>query len=50
MSLVTLKTFSDPWSAHLLKTRLEEECIECFIFDENMSGLFPQYNALAGGV
>jgi hypothetical protein len=42
--LVLLQT-GNPLEAHLMKTKLESEDIECFIQDENM-GLFT--NAIGG--
>ena len=39
MKLVTAQTFNDSVSAHLVKTRLENEGIECYIFDENINNI-----------
>jgi hypothetical protein len=33
-NLVTIAEFGSPIEAHLMRTRLEEEDIECFIIDE----------------
>ena len=50
MKLITLKTFSSDISAHLLKTRLESEGVECFILDENIVRLNPFYDLAVGGI
>ena len=50
MNLVTVKTFDDGISAHILKTRLESEGITCYIHDENIVTLNPLYNFAVGGV
>jgi predicted RNA-binding Zn-ribbon protein involved in translation (DUF1610 family) len=50
LKLVTLRTFSDSIAAHLLKTRLESEGIECYLVNEHISNLHPFYNQAVGGV
>lgn len=50
MKLITLKTFSSDISAHLLKTRLESEGVECFILDENIVRLNSFYDLAVGGI
>lgn len=45
-SLVTLGSFPDALQAHLVKTKLESEGIECFLLDESVTWLYPQ--ALSG--
>ncbi|NDH90230.1 MAG: DUF2007 domain-containing protein, partial [Flavobacteriia bacterium] len=50
MKLITLKTFSNAVSAHLLKTRLESEGVECFILDENIVRLNSFYDLAVGGI
>jgi predicted nucleic acid-binding Zn ribbon protein len=50
MSLVTIITFDDAISAHVLKAKLESEEILCFIHDENIVTLNPLYNFAVGGV
>ena len=50
MSLITLKTFDNSFEAHLLKSQLENEGIQCFIFDENMVSLNPLFNVTVGGI
>jgi len=50
VKLITLKTFSSDISAHLLKTRLESEGVECFILDENIVRLNSFYDLAVGGI
>ncbi len=50
MPLITLKTFENPVEAHLLKSQLESEGINCFLFDEHTMGLIPFYNVTLGGI
>ena len=50
MGLVTLKTFDTSFEAHLLKTKLENQGIQVFIFDENLISLNPLYNVTIGGI
>ena len=50
MNLVTAQTFNDSVSAHLVKTRLENEGIECFIFDEHINNVMPIYGQAVGGI
>jgi DNA-directed RNA polymerase subunit RPC12/RpoP len=50
MNLITIKTLDDGISAHILKTRLEGEGIQCYIHDENIVTLNPLFNFAVGGV
>ena len=50
MKLVTAQTFNDSVSAHLVKTRLENEGIECYIFDEHINNIMPIYGQAVGGI
>ena len=50
MSLITAKTFDNPIDAHLLRSKLENEGIQCFLFDENIVGINPLYNVTVGGI
>ena len=50
MKLITLRTFSSDISAHLLKTRLESEGVDCFILDENIVRLNSFYDLAVGGI
>lgn len=48
--MITLKTFDTALEAHLLKSRLENNGIPAYIFDEHIVTLNPLYNNLVGGV
>ena len=50
MELVTVQTFDNAIDAHMLKTKLKNENIQCFLFDEHMVGLNPLYNITVGGI
>ena len=50
MNLVTAQNFDDSVSAHLVKTRLENEGIKCFIFDEHINNVMPIYGQAVGGI
>ena len=48
--LKIVKIFDNPIDVHILKVRLEEEEIECFIFDENTVSINPMYSYAVGGI
>ena len=49
MSLVTVKTFTSPWDAYIVKGRLESEGISAFIANEHHIWVnWPLSNALGG--
>ena len=48
--LITIASFSQPIEAHLTKTRLEADGIECFIFDEHIVRMNWLYSNAIGGV
>lgn len=50
LALLTLKTFDSSVDAHLLKTKLSNEGIVSFLFDENIMTLNPLYNIMVGGI
>ena len=50
MDLITIKTFDNSIDAHLLKSKLESEHVNCHLFDENIVGLNPLYNITVGGI
>ena len=50
MELITLKAFDTAIEAHILKNKLEDEGIVCYIFDENIVTLNPLLNFAVGGV
>ena len=48
--IITLATYYDPMLAQIIRTRLEDNDIPCFIADENMIGINPLYNNALGGI
>ncbi|MEG0696233.1 putative signal transducing protein [Algoriella sp.] len=50
MELVTLKVFDSPIEAHILRSKLESENIESFVFDEHSVGINMLYAQAIGGV
>lgn len=50
MELITIKTFDNTISAHILMSRLENEGIKCFLFDENIVSIHPLLNVTVGGI
>jgi DNA-directed RNA polymerase subunit RPC12/RpoP len=50
MSLITIKTFENAVEAHLLRLKLENEDIQCFLVDENTVSLNPLFNIAIGGI
>ena len=50
MTRVTIKTFDDAISAHLLRVKLESEDIPCFIRDEHIVTMNPLFNFAVGGI
>lgn len=50
MKLITIKTFDDGISAHILKNKLESEGINCFVFDENIVTVNALFSNAVGGV
>lgn len=50
MSLLTVKVFVTRTEAHLFKSRLENEGIDCYLFDENIGGMNITYDVALGGI
>ena len=50
MALVTIKTFDSAIDAHLIRSKLSNDGIMSFIFDENIMSLNPLYNITVGGI
>jgi DNA-directed RNA polymerase subunit RPC12/RpoP len=50
LELHTLKIFDSAVDAHILKSRLNNEGIVSFIFDEHIMTLNPLYNIMVGGI
>jgi len=48
--IITFKSYYDPMLAHIIRTRLEDAGIDCFIADENTIGAQPFYNQAIGGI
>ena len=48
--IVTFESYYDPMLAHIVRTRLEANGIQCFIADENTLGANPLYNQAVGGI
>ena len=48
MRTVEIKTCDNPQDAALIKGRLENEGIPCFLINENFSALMPQFNGMMG--
>jgi len=48
--IVTFQSYYDPMLAHIVRTRLEANGIQCFVADENTIGANPLYNQAVGGV
>ncbi len=49
MSLVVVKTFSDPHEANVCKSHLESEGILCFLNNEGVIGANPLLSNAVGG-
>ena len=50
MELITLKTFESPIEAHILRSKLESEQIDAFVFDEHSVGMNQFLSNAIGGV
>ena len=50
MSFILVKSFDNAIDAHLFKIELENEGIECFIFDEEIVTINPLYSNAVGGI
>lgn len=50
MSFILVKSFDNSIDAHLFKIELENEGIECFIFDEEIVSINPLYSNAVGGI
>jgi hypothetical protein len=48
--IITFETYYDVMLAHIIRTKLEDNGIRCFIADENMIGANPLYNQAVGGI
>ncbi|SDP81593.1 Putative signal transducing protein [Mucilaginibacter sp. OK268] len=48
--IITLETYYDVMLAHIMRTKLEDNGIPCFIADESLNALGPLYNQAVGGI
>ncbi|TWR31614.1 DUF2007 domain-containing protein [Mucilaginibacter pallidiroseus] len=48
--IITFEQYYDPMLAHIIRTRLEDNGIPCFIADENTLAANPIYNQAVGGI
>lgn len=48
MDYIKIRTFSSLPEAHIVKGRLENEGIPCFLTNENLTNLFPQFPGILG--
>lgn len=50
MELITARIFDNPIDAHLLKSKLENEGVNCYLFDESTVTLDPMISNAVGGI
>lgn len=50
MNFITIKTFDNPIEANIMKSKLLNEGIQCFLFDEHIVEMNPLYNITVGGI
>lgn len=50
MALVTIHSFLKPTNAHLVKSKLESEGIQCVLQDDNTVSINPLYSIALGGI
>jgi hypothetical protein len=50
MSLLTVKVFTTSTDAHLFKSRLESQGVDCYLFDENINSMNMLYGVATGGI
>lgn len=48
--IIVYSTFYNPIEANIVKSRLEDSDIPCFLTDENIATIQPLYNQAIGGV
>nr|WP_067061152.1 DUF2007 domain-containing protein [Mucilaginibacter sp. L294] len=48
--IITLEQYYDPMLAHIIRTRLEDNGISCFIADDNIISANPIYSNAVGGI
>ena len=47
---IVLQSFDNPFQANLIKSKLEDSGIACFLTDENISTINPIYGFAIGGI
>ena len=50
MGLITFKVFYSAIDAHLTKSKLEDEGVDCILIDEISSSMYPVFTAAGGGI
>ncbi len=48
--IITLEQYYDPMLAHIMRTKLEDNGIPCFIADDNIISANPVFNNAVGGI
>lgn len=48
--IITFETYYDPMLAQIVRTRLEDSGVPCFIADDNLATMYPLYNNAIGGI
>ncbi|MBB5394864.1 DUF2007 domain-containing protein [Mucilaginibacter sp. AK015] len=48
--IITLEQYYDPMLAHIMRTKLEDNGIPCFIADDNIISANPIYSNAVGGI
>lgn len=48
--IITYESYYDPMLAHIIRSKLEDSGIPCFVADENFLTANPIYNQAAGGI
>lgn len=48
--IITFERYYDPMLAHIVRTRLEDNGIRCFIADDNVIAANPLLNTAVGGI
>ena len=49
-NIITFCSFDNPVIANLVKSKLEDAGIPCFLTDENTLSLMPFFNPILGGI
>jgi len=48
--IIVYRTFYNPIEANIIKAKLEDSGIPCFLTDENVATIQPLFNQAIGGV